>query len=89
MGFNGFMDTLRHRVELYRLEQRYTRREKRTTFISTAQYVDGEYVYAGSPTSSNSSSTSGSSGWGSLKRMPSVNLKEVLSPAGKRFSRTY
>jgi hypothetical protein len=85
MGFNGFMDTLRHKVELYRLEQRYTRREKRTTFISTAQYVDGEYVYAGSPTSSKSSSSSGSA-WSSVKHIPSMNVKEVLS---KRHSRAF
>src|SRR3954451_4926879 len=32
-------------IELFRLEQRYTRRKRRTTFISNAQYVDGEYVY--------------------------------------------
>jgi hypothetical protein len=91
----GFMDTLRYKVELYRLEQRYTRREKRTTFISGAQYVDGEYVYAGSPSytssptqSSNSSSTSGS--WGSLKRIPSASVKEVLTPGrSKRQSRAF
>ena len=95
----GFIDSLRYKVELYRLEQRYTRREKRTTFISGAQYVDGEYVYAGSPAytssltgspmqSSSSSSTSGS--WASLKRMPSVNVKEVLtSGRSKRMSRAF
>lgn len=48
-------------LELYRLEQRYTRREKRTTFISDARYVDGEYVYGqaavASPTSAKSSSS--------------------------------
>ncbi|GAM85684.1 hypothetical protein ANO11243_036920 [Dothideomycetidae sp. 11243] len=41
----GLIDTLRSKYELYRLEQRYTRREKRTTFASGATYVDGEYVY--------------------------------------------
>jgi len=39
-------------IELYRLEQRYTRRKHRTTFHSYAQYVDGEYIYPNhSPTS--------------------------------------
>jgi len=42
----GFIDTLKSRYELYRLEQRYTRRDKRTTFASGAVYVDGEYIYA-------------------------------------------
>lgn len=39
-------------LELYRLEQRYTRRSKRTTFISDATYVDGEYIYASTGTNS-------------------------------------
>ncbi|EMC95577.1 hypothetical protein BAUCODRAFT_43729, partial [Baudoinia panamericana UAMH 10762] len=57
----GLLESLRAKYELYRLEQRYTRREKRTTFISGAQYVDGEYVYnVVSPTSSKSSSSFGS-----------------------------
>lgn len=41
----GLITSLRSKYELYRLEQRYTRREKRTTFASGATYVDGEYVY--------------------------------------------
>ncbi|OQO11517.1 hypothetical protein B0A48_03244 [Cryoendolithus antarcticus] len=32
----GLMDNLRAKYDLYRLEQRYTRRDKRTTFISNA-----------------------------------------------------
>lgn len=47
------------KLELFRLEQRYTRhRSKRTTFVSDATYVDGEYVYASTNTSP---STTGSS----------------------------
>lgn len=79
----GLIDNLRYKVELYRLEQRYARREKRTTFISTAHYVDGEYVYAGSPKSAYSSSSFGSA-W-SEKRSPSVRVKEVF----KRHSRVF
>jgi hypothetical protein len=50
-------------LELYRLEQKYARRKNRSTFNTGAQYVDGEYVYAGtdftvaspsSPTTKNS-----------------------------------
>ena len=80
----GLMDSLRNKYELYRLEQRYTKREKRTAFISGAQYVDGEYVYMSSPTSSKSSSSFGS-GW-SGKRSPSVRVQEVFN---KRQSRIY
>ena len=32
-------------LELYRLEQRYTRRKNRVGFTSDAQYVNGEYIY--------------------------------------------
>ena len=35
-------------LELFRLEQRYTRRKNRSGFVSDAQYVDGEYVYSSS-----------------------------------------
>lgn len=51
----GLMDSIRSKLELYRLEQRYTRREKRTTFSSGAQYIDGEYVYPTATSSANSS----------------------------------
>ncbi|KAK0283766.1 hypothetical protein LTR35_006225 [Friedmanniomyces endolithicus] len=65
----GLLTSLREKIDLYRLEQRYTRRDKRTTFTSGASYVDGEYVYnhssPSSPTASAKSSGSSSS-FGSL-----------------------
>jgi hypothetical protein len=66
-------------LELYRLEQRYTRREKRTTFISEAQYVDGEYVYAEStaPSSAKSSSTNSSTSSRRFSKMPAIRIKEL------------
>ncbi|KAJ4364292.1 hypothetical protein N0V95_000804 [Ascochyta clinopodiicola] len=69
-------------LELYRLEQRYTRRDKRSTFISEAHYVDGEYVYASSSSPSPSSSTK-SAGTSSSRRfskmpsLPAVRIKEL------------
>ncbi|RDL31925.1 uncharacterized protein BP5553_09327 [Venustampulla echinocandica] len=44
----NLLDRIQQKLELFRLEQRYTRR--RTTFISEAQYVDGEYIYSPSST---------------------------------------
>ncbi|KAF2495214.1 hypothetical protein BU16DRAFT_550069 [Lophium mytilinum] len=76
----GLFEKLQAKLELYRLEQRYTRREKRTTFISEAQYVDGEYIYASSPTSSKSSSTNNSTASRASRRMsksPMVGIKEL------------
>ncbi|EMD66690.1 hypothetical protein GGP41_008098 [Bipolaris sorokiniana] len=70
----GIFEKLQARLELHRLEQRYTRREKRTTFISEAQYVDGEYVYASSPSSAKSSSTINSK---RFSVMPSIRIKEI------------
>lgn len=60
-------------LELYRLEQRYTRREKRTTFISDAQYVDGEYITASSPTSSTSSTSTANR---RHSKIPNVRIRE-------------
>ncbi|EED17641.1 hypothetical protein TSTA_114520 [Talaromyces stipitatus ATCC 10500] len=47
----GFIEKLQSKLELYRLEQRYTRRKNRSTFYGDAQYVDGEYVYTNGLTS--------------------------------------
>ncbi|KAF9732965.1 hypothetical protein PMIN06_009862 [Paraphaeosphaeria minitans] len=77
----GFFEKLQARLELYRLEQRYTRREKRTTFISDAQYVDGEYISASSPTSSTSSTATANR---RLSKIPSVRIREFRRSASGR-----
>ncbi|KAK7935728.1 hypothetical protein PG985_001223 [Apiospora marii] len=59
----SFLEKIQAKIEIYRLEQRYTRnRNRRSTFISNAVYVDGEYVYntpntTGSSTNSSSASS--------------------------------
>jgi len=53
----NLFDLISQKIELFRLEQRYTRRRnRRSTFVSEAQYVDGEYIY--SPTSTYSAKCS-------------------------------
>ncbi|TVY35752.1 hypothetical protein LSUB1_G006024, partial [Lachnellula subtilissima] len=43
----NLIDLIYQRFEIIRLENRYTRRRnRRSTFVSEAQYVDGEYVYS-------------------------------------------
>lgn len=43
---NSDTDRNASEIELYRLQQRYTRRKNRSeAFSSEAQYVDGEYIY--------------------------------------------
>lgn len=73
-------------LELYRLEQRYTRRDKRTTFISDARYVDGEYVYSSnmvSPYSSGSSGSTGSTASRRWSKMPSAAVREFTGRSGR------
>lgn len=54
MGLN-LLDRIQAKIELFRLEQRYTRRRhRRSTFVSNATYVDGEYIY-NTPNSTGSS----------------------------------
>lgn len=54
----SLMDKIHAKLELFRLEQRYTRRRhRRSTFVSNAVYVDGEYVYQ-TPSSTGSSQSS-------------------------------
>lgn len=59
MGQSIF-DKIQAKLELFRLEQRYTRRRnRRSTFVSNAIYVDGEYVYQ-TPNTTGSSADSAS-----------------------------
>jgi hypothetical protein len=54
----SLIDRIQAKLELFRLEQRYTRRRnRRSTFQSNAIYVDGEYVYQ-TPTTTGSSTES-------------------------------
>ncbi|KAH6606196.1 hypothetical protein Trco_005349 [Trichoderma cornu-damae] len=60
MGQSLF-ERIQAKLELFRLEQRYTRRRnRRSTFVSNAVYVDGEYVYQ-TPNSTGSSTGSSAS----------------------------
>ncbi|KAF1985882.1 hypothetical protein K402DRAFT_421795 [Aulographum hederae CBS 113979] len=64
----GFIEKLQAKLEIYRLEQRYTRgRDKRSTFTSDAQYINGEYVYS-SPSAATPSGSANSSDTGSRER---------------------
>ncbi|KAK4153799.1 hypothetical protein C8A00DRAFT_43362 [Chaetomidium leptoderma] len=58
MGLN-IIERIQAKIELFRLEQRYTRRRhRRSTFVSNAIYVDGEYVYQSPNTTGSSANTS-------------------------------
>jgi hypothetical protein len=82
----SLMHLLTSKLELFRLEQRYTRRRnRRSTFVSEAQYVDGEYIY--SPTSAKFSTGTGSSDGEEEPREKDGRGKEGKDSVGKRMSR--
>jgi hypothetical protein len=63
-------------IELFKLEQRYTRRKRRTTFISDAQYVNGEYIHT-SPISDYTGRESGRE----RREMAQMSVREFSSKA--------
>ncbi|KAI0095428.1 hypothetical protein F4776DRAFT_584814 [Hypoxylon sp. NC0597] len=91
----SLIEKIQAKIELFRLEQRYTRnRHRRSAFISNAIYVDGEYIYQTPNTtgsSTNSSSTTASSPVDQASRRhsavveePSRHYTEPQTPAQKK-----
>ena len=74
----GFIDNMRQKMELRRLEQKYLQRQKRCTYVSNARYVDGEYIYTGSPTSLKSSDSYGSNWSEKRKSTPATKVRDVF-----------
>ncbi|OLN96190.1 hypothetical protein CCHL11_03226 [Colletotrichum chlorophyti] len=77
----GIIERIQQKIEIFRLEQRYTRRRhRRSTFVSNAVYVDGEYVYQ-TPSSTGSSSTNTASSRESKSpRVNALHHTEPISP---------
>lgn len=64
----SLIQRIQSKLELFRLERRYTRnRDRRSTFVSNAIYVDGEYIYQ---TPSSTGSTYNSSNNSSANSTP-------------------
>jgi hypothetical protein len=79
----NIFDLISQKIELFRLEQRYTRRRnRRSTFVSEAQYVDGEYIY--SPTSTYSAKCSAG---GSDSEEESRSKESKESKGSRRLSK--
>lgn len=74
----GLIDNLKAKLEFYKLEQKYTRRDKRTTFHSEAQYVNGEYIYNDSKSLKAQDRTSFNFNRGP-KRMTSIRVSEIFT----------
>ena len=74
----SLLERLQARIEIFRLEQRYTRRRnRRSTFQSNAIYVNGEYIYQ-TPNSTGSSTGTGS---GNSSDGPRVDALHEEEPA--------
>ncbi|KAK7701467.1 hypothetical protein SLS64_010211 [Diaporthe eres] len=66
----GLFERIQSKIDIWRLEQRYTRRRnRRSTFVSNAIYVDGEYIYQ-TPNTTGSSNNSNSSAFESASPSP-------------------
>ncbi len=82
----GLLDRIQAKIELFRLEQRYTRRRhRRSTFVSTAIYVDGEYVYQ-TPTSTGSTTNTSATAVADADAAP-VPAPAAADKPGKRLNR--
>ncbi|KPM40897.1 hypothetical protein AK830_g5632 [Neonectria ditissima] len=74
----SLMDKIQAKLELFRLEQRYTRRRhRRSTFVSNAVYMDGEYVYQ---TPNSTGSSTGSSNVNALHGEKAVSANTAVIP---------
>ncbi|KAF7558785.1 hypothetical protein G7046_g5365 [Stylonectria norvegica] len=83
MGKSLF-DKIQAKLELFRLEQRYTRRRhRRSTFVSNAVYMDGEYVYQ---TPNSTGSSSGSSNVDALHNPKPNNTTTTISSSSSSAS---
>jgi hypothetical protein len=79
----NLLDFLHQKLELFRLEQRYTRRRhRRSTFVSEAQYVDGEYIYSPTSSSSPTTMTSAKHSGGEVDAHTSKKASKRLSKIG-------
>jgi hypothetical protein len=79
----NILDLISQKIELFRLEQRYTkRRHRRSTFVSDATYVDGEYIYSSpSPTVPKRHSVQQFHS----SSQESISTEESRSPRGAKF----
>ncbi|KAI0122014.1 hypothetical protein F4814DRAFT_407305 [Daldinia grandis] len=82
----SFMEKIQAKLELFRLEQRYTRnRHRRSAFISNAIYVDGEYIYQ-TPNTTGSSTNSSSTAASSPAEEPNRRHSAIVEESRSRYN---
>ncbi|OBT58497.1 hypothetical protein VE04_01203 [Pseudogymnoascus sp. 24MN13] len=84
----GLIDRIQAKLELVRLEQRYTnRKNRRTAFSSDAIYVDGEYVYASSNNTGSSNRSEQSMGSAASRSTTASTAFDTASASAKAAKR--
>ena len=84
----GLLDRIQSKLELFRLEQRYTnRKNRRTAFSSDAIYVDGEYVYASSNNTGSSNRSEQSMGSAASRSTTASTAFDAASASAKAAKR--
>lgn len=82
----GILERLQSKIELWRLEQRYTRRRsRRSAFVSNAIYVDGEYIYQTPNTTGSSNSSSAADSVGPSSSSSSSSQQPPPLPHAQTF----
>ncbi|OBT65727.1 hypothetical protein VE03_03329 [Pseudogymnoascus sp. 23342-1-I1] len=83
----GLINRIQAKLELFRLEQRYTnRKNRRTAFSSDAVYVDGEYVYASSNNTGSSNRSNQSMASEASRSTTNFENTSATAKAAKRRS---
>lgn len=77
----NLLDRLYERIEVFRLEKRYMTRRNRD--VPKAHYVDGEYIFANSPTATGSTYQAKCSGGNSDSELEPENKGKL----GRRLSK--
>ncbi|OIW26624.1 hypothetical protein CONLIGDRAFT_683585 [Coniochaeta ligniaria NRRL 30616] len=87
MGVSIF-ERIQAKIEIFRLEQRYTRRRhRRSTFVSNAVYVDGEYIYNTPNTTGSSTNTNSTSQTSERSSAPSPSPEAAAAKERKKLNR--
>jgi hypothetical protein len=84
----SIIERIQAKIELFRLEQRYTRRRhRRSAFVSNAIYVDGEYIYNTPNTTGSSTNTNSTAQTAASSSAPSPSPEAAASKERKRLNR--
>lgn len=84
----SILERIQAKIEIFRLEQRYTRRRhRRSTFVSNAIYVDGEYVYNTPNTTGSSTNTNSTAQTAESISAPSPSPEATATKERKRLNR--